>query len=99
MFRLLACLVVGESVALQVKNSPDILQPPLVTVGYESSNATGVCAGTDCGCPHACSGHGSCINGECQCSPGFTYYDCSLRELPNKHWSLLPSSRSVAFTA
>ena len=80
---LLACLLAGESAALQAKNSPDILQPPLVTVGFESSNSTGVCVGPDCGCPHACSGHGSCSNGECQCFPGFTYYDCSLREAPH----------------
>ena len=44
-----------------------------------TANSTGACSGPNCGCPHACSGHGSCSNGVCQCFPGFTYYDCSLR--------------------
>ena len=25
-------------------------------------------------CPHACSGHGVCVDGTCKCDPGFTYY-------------------------
>ena len=34
-------------------------------------------------CPHGCSGHGKCVDGECKCFAGFTYYDCSLRVCPN----------------
>ena len=35
-------------------------------------------------------GHGSCRNGRCDCAPGYTYFDCSLREL-----TPLPSPSSV----
>ena len=47
-------------------------------------NATGaLCVGADCDCPHGCSSNGECINGECKCYAGFTYYDCSLKVCPS----------------
>jgi hypothetical protein len=30
-------------------------------------------------CPNACSRHGTCRNGQCECAPGYTYFDCSIR--------------------
>ena len=30
-------------------------------------------------CPNGCSAHGTCRSGQCECFPGFTYFDCSLR--------------------
>merc|ERR1719502_1912057 len=30
-------------------------------------------------CPNGCSGHGTCRHGQCECVPGYTYFDCSLR--------------------
>ena len=60
---------------VQQSLTPEPLQP-LVVVGYEAS-------GNGTACPHACSGHGSCVDGECKCFSGFTYYDCSLRVCPS----------------
>jgi hypothetical protein len=30
-------------------------------------------------CPNNCMGRGSCRDGQCECQPGYTYFDCSLR--------------------
>ena len=38
--------------------------------------------GEACSCPSRCSGNGECFAGKCKCFPGYTYYDCSLREWP-----------------
>lgn len=32
----------------------------------------------DISCPNLCSGHGTCINATCICSPGFVSIDCSI---------------------
>ena len=32
----------------------------------------------DISCPNLCSGHGTCINATCICSPGFVSVDCSV---------------------
>jgi hypothetical protein len=29
-------------------------------------------------CPRGCSGHGQCLQGQCQCSPGYIGQDCAL---------------------
>ena len=47
-----------------------------------TANSTGACSGPNCGCPHACSGHGSCSNGVCQCFPGFTGDACQRLACP-----------------
>ena len=31
-------------------------------------------------CPRGCSGHGECLQGQCQCSPGYIGQDCALSE-------------------
>ena len=28
-------------------------------------------------CPQDCHGHGDCVEGQCQCFPGYTSWDCS----------------------
>ena len=41
-------------------------------------------------CPRGCSGHGECLQGQCQCSPGYIGQDCALSEyLPVKQLFLL----------
>merc|ERR1712023_20437 len=47
------------------------------------SNDGTMALGEDCECPHDCWGNGACVNGVCKCSPGWTYYDCSLRICPS----------------
>lgn len=84
---LVASLFVASSAALQKTTGAPLTEPSsFASLEITTLNSTSACVGPECGCPHGCSGHGSCHNGECQCYPGFTYYDCSLRKnLPLSH--------------
>jgi hypothetical protein len=60
-----------------------VVVPRLVTAASNPVMAVGIlepASSSDLDCPHHCSGHGVCEGGACKCFPGYTYYDCSLRE-------------------
>ena len=48
-------------------------------------------------CPNDCMGRGSCHDGQCECQPGYTYFDCSLRapRPPVRFGRPAPSPHSV----
>ena len=82
----LVCSALIAASGLELRLAPESLQPALVSTGHIAAapNATGaLCVGADCDCPHGCSSNGECINGECKCYAGFTYYDCSLKVCPS----------------
>lgn len=76
---LFAGLIASPVSAVQKSLGSSLTEPSAFSSLEITANSTGACSGPDCGCPHSCSGHGTCSNGVCQCFPGFTYYDCSLR--------------------
>ena len=60
------------------------------TLALAPEASSSVECGEACSCPSRCSGNGECFAGKCKCFPGYTYYDCSLRE-----WPRPPSLRSL----
>lgn len=59
---------------------PDTRRRSSPTTGRSADACT--CAHTSVAgpCPNGCSGHGTCREGQCECVPGYTYFDCSLRK-------------------
>ena len=93
---LVASLFVASSAALQKTTGAPLTEPSsFASLEITTLNSTSACVGPECGCPHGCSGHGSCHNGECQCYPGFTYYDCSLSKIqPLRHTQHTTTTRA-----
>ena len=69
-------MLIVTAAAHELSIEPDALQPALATVGF-LANASGALGG----CPHACSGHGKCVDGECHCSPGWLGNRCERLDL------------------
>jgi hypothetical protein len=45
---------------------------------YQVEMTVRVSADLTSACPRGCSGHGQCLQGQCQCSPGYIGQDCAL---------------------
>lgn len=43
-------------------------------------------------CPDSCSGNGRCINGTCECNPGFQSVDCSVNTTKGPEIKLIPNN-------
>ncbi|KAJ1442072.1 hypothetical protein B484DRAFT_356613 [Ochromonadaceae sp. CCMP2298] len=90
----LAFLVVGLRWLGMAEHAPST--PPTTIYDFPFSARSAIC-------PNKCSGHGVCAYNEtltCDCFPGYTGLDCSLRVCPSSRaWVAVPSANDTAHPA
>ncbi|XP_053400283.1 teneurin-m-like isoform X5 [Mercenaria mercenaria] len=90
-------IIDGRTLSSRVKRSPKTLETALskyleagvwfISVYNDQDDAQTVTLKTDfykpeTGCPGDCFLHGSCVDGQCQCFPGYTGWDCNQKTCP-----------------